>query len=286
MNKGFAAIAIGSAMMLAACGGDDGGNVGQQPDLPPTFSVTDIDVSVTENTTGPVTTVTIDDEDLPVVQVRLEGADGNQFRIDTLGRIFFLQPPDFENPTDTDGNNVYTFTIVAVDGVGNVARLNARVTVTDDATAARYMDTLFGGSEVLANTTMQTDAGGVPVAFHGPTGDMLTTRAMMVVGGDGPASRALADELARRGYVVAATPSLVPEQLLGLARGLQAGGWDALGVDTARIGVTMPGDARASAMMGAAFTGSDIPVHVFAPDRTSARDVAAQFYGRLHAAAR
>ena len=44
------------------------------------------------------------------------GEDKDAFAIGSTGVLSFVSPPDFENPSDADGNNVYTVGIVAADG--------------------------------------------------------------------------------------------------------------------------------------------------------------------------
>ena len=44
------------------------------------------------------------------------GEDRDAFAIGSTGVLSFVSPPDFENPSDADGDNVYTVGIVAADG--------------------------------------------------------------------------------------------------------------------------------------------------------------------------
>ncbi len=44
------------------------------------------------------------------------GEDKDAFAIGSTGVLSFVSPPDFENPSDADGDNVYTVGIVAADG--------------------------------------------------------------------------------------------------------------------------------------------------------------------------
>ena len=61
----------------------------------------------------------VDDEDdrASVKSWRLEGEDKGQFQlIGTVGRtLIFTTQPDYENPADADGDNVYKVTVVAID---------------------------------------------------------------------------------------------------------------------------------------------------------------------------
>ena len=60
----------------------------------------------------------------------LDGADAGDFRISSAGVLTFRSTPDFENPADADGDNVYEVTIEAADGT-YTAMHNVTVTVTD-----------------------------------------------------------------------------------------------------------------------------------------------------------
>ena len=64
----------------------------------------------------------VDDEDgrASVKSWRLEGEDAGQFQlIGTVGRtLVFTTQPDYENPADADGDNVYKVTVVAIDNGG------------------------------------------------------------------------------------------------------------------------------------------------------------------------
>ena len=60
----------------------------------------------------------------------LSGDDRGDFRISSAGVLTFRSTPDFENPADADGDNVYEVTIEARDGT-YTAMLNVTVTVTD-----------------------------------------------------------------------------------------------------------------------------------------------------------
>ena len=61
----------------------------------------------------------------------LSGTDRGAFEISETGVLSFIDPPDYENPTDSGNNNVYEVTVEAGDGDGNTARLEVTVTVTN-----------------------------------------------------------------------------------------------------------------------------------------------------------
>ena len=88
-------------------------------------------INVVENSLA-VTTIAATDPDGPVaLTYRIAGgADAALFQIDANGVLGFKTAPDFEDPLDTDRNNVYDVTIEASDGV-NTDTQALTVTVTD-----------------------------------------------------------------------------------------------------------------------------------------------------------
>jgi hypothetical protein len=97
----------------------------------PVFTSADA-ASVTENTTA-VMTVTATDADIPSQPVTFSiagGADQSKFAITSDGMLSFLAPPDFEQPTDANGDNLYVVIVEASDG--SLTNLQAiLVTVTN-----------------------------------------------------------------------------------------------------------------------------------------------------------
>jgi hypothetical protein len=122
---------------LSACGGDGGaGGIGggtQPPpamNRPPAFTSA-ATVNAPENGTGTIYTAIATDPDGNVVTFSLSGgADRAAFAITAAGALSFVQPPDFEAPTDADQNNVYLVQVAASDGVTS-ATLDLAVTVTN-----------------------------------------------------------------------------------------------------------------------------------------------------------
>ncbi|MEO0771180.1 MAG: sialate O-acetylesterase, partial [Cyanobacteria bacterium J06649_4] len=75
----------------------------------------------------------------------LNGPDASRFRVGGAAKLRFKQAPDFEDPTDADGNNVYAFNIVARDSAGNTTTQATTVTVTNEVSVY-----LFGGQSNMA----------------------------------------------------------------------------------------------------------------------------------------
>lgn len=89
-------------------------------------------IDVPENSTV-VTIVTASDSDADNLSYSLSGgADAAQFAIDSsTGVLSFLSAPDFEAPTDADGDNVYEVTVQVSDGTGGSDSQALSVSITD-----------------------------------------------------------------------------------------------------------------------------------------------------------
>ena len=66
-----------------------------------------------------VTTIQASDADNDNITYKLaSNADEALFQINTnSGKLAFIKPPDFENPLDSNGDNIYNVTVIASDGV-------------------------------------------------------------------------------------------------------------------------------------------------------------------------
>ena len=90
------------------------------------------DVPVSENVTGPIADIDAVDPDDDPVTFSLAGPDADDFSIDpTNGELSFVGSPDFENPTDADGDNTYDVQVVATDPGGLTDVEDVSVTVAD-----------------------------------------------------------------------------------------------------------------------------------------------------------
>ena len=86
--------------------------------------------TVMENTTA-VMTVSATDADLPAQTVTLSiagGADQSRFTL-AAGQLAFIAPPDFESPTDADGDSIYEVVVQADDGSGRTTVQTILITV-------------------------------------------------------------------------------------------------------------------------------------------------------------
>ena len=138
-------------------------------DSPPTLSG-DTTPLYAENGTGPVATYTATDPENNQIAWRLSGSDGADFSI-IRGVLTFNAGPDYEDPSDSDRDNVYNVTVEASDGA-NTVTLAVTVTVTNVNEPPR-----FAGSSTARSASDGTGAGeniGVPVEAADPEGDALT----------------------------------------------------------------------------------------------------------------
>ncbi|MFT3754844.1 MAG: cadherin repeat domain-containing protein [Pseudoxanthomonas sp.] len=126
-------------------GGDDGGNSGNggtgsggggtpaPANQPPVFTSATT-ASVAENSTGAFYTAKATDANNDALTYSISGgADRARFSITSGGALSFVASPDYEAPTDSDGNNVYLVELSVSDGKGGSATLSLSVTVTDVA---------------------------------------------------------------------------------------------------------------------------------------------------------
>ena len=120
-------------------------------------------VNMDENSTTAVS-LTLSDPDLsdiPLVDDHtfsiLSGADMDFFAIDTdTGVVSFLVAPDFENPQDSDTDNVYEVTVQAIDS-GNLTDTQAlSITVDDINDAPTFTTTTTAYTPQENQTTVAT----------------------------------------------------------------------------------------------------------------------------------
>ena len=86
--------------------------------------------SYDENTTGNVADYNARDEEGSTISWSLTGTDGGDFALSTDGIVTFKNTPNFEDPEDSDPDNVFTFNVVASDSV-KANSVAVTVTVAD-----------------------------------------------------------------------------------------------------------------------------------------------------------
>ncbi len=96
-------------------------------DTPPVFNPP-TNASINENETE---AIALNVEDDTALTFTLSGADESLFDIDSNGLVTFKTAPDYENPSDSDGDNVYNFTVTAKDEAGYETSQDITITVLD-----------------------------------------------------------------------------------------------------------------------------------------------------------
>ena len=106
------------------------------------------------------------DEDSDTLSYSLSGTDAALFTIDpATGVVSFITAPDFENPGDADGDNVYDITVTASDGTNSTDQTVA-ITVTN-VYDLEPLSTLDGTNGFILNGIDAFDRSGRPVSSAG-----------------------------------------------------------------------------------------------------------------------
>ncbi|MEI4508479.1 PQQ-dependent sugar dehydrogenase [Sphingopyxis sp. CCNWLW253] len=146
MGKKFhaAALSVLSGILLSSCG-DGGGDppVVIPPNQPPTLTSA-TSVSTVENATLAFQ-ATATDPDGNTLTFSIGGTDATRFSITASGLLNFLSAPDFDNPADENGDNIYLIQISVSDGRTSVSQPLA-VTVTNSREGI-VVNRIFAGLE-------------------------------------------------------------------------------------------------------------------------------------------
>ena len=97
---------------------------------PPTITGRDA-FSYRENGTSSLYTYRATDPERTAITWSVSGTDVKAFQISEAGTLAFGTPPDFDEPTDAGGDNIYMVTVTATDTDLNAGTFNVTVTVTD-----------------------------------------------------------------------------------------------------------------------------------------------------------
>ena len=116
--------------VLTACGGSGGGSAEpQQTNNAPSLAG-EGSVSISENTTV-VLDVSATDPDGDTLSFTIAGDDADLFNITEDGQLNFDRAPDYEEPSDSNADNVYSLTVTVSDGTNNTS-LEVIAEVTND----------------------------------------------------------------------------------------------------------------------------------------------------------
>ena len=98
----------------------------------PEFAAASASAAFDENAVGVVYTAQATDADAEVLTYSISGADSSLFAIDSAsGALEFTSPPDYEQPADSDSDNIYDLAISATDPVGNQAQQSLTVSINN-----------------------------------------------------------------------------------------------------------------------------------------------------------
>ena len=161
MNTFNRVVLLAISFVIVSCGGGGGGGGGSdyQPPAPPannapTITNSTTSYSVVENQTSAFT-ITATDADGDALTFTIGGSDASLFTVSTSGVVTFNTAPDYESPSDADGNNVYDLMASVSDGSLNDSK-DFTVTVTndtsDDVTTEGYDGTYIGAGPIQGAT--------------------------------------------------------------------------------------------------------------------------------------
>ncbi len=86
--------------------------------------------SYTENSTTTVAVYSATDPEADGITWGIEGTDAARFQMSTAGELSFNSPPDYEDPSDGNKDNIHEVTVTASDG-NLTAKLDVEITVTN-----------------------------------------------------------------------------------------------------------------------------------------------------------
>ncbi|MFM9912173.1 MAG: cadherin domain-containing protein [Methylophilaceae bacterium] len=136
--------------------------------------------SVAENTTAVMTVVASDPDASTTLSYGLSGADAAKFGISAGGVITFLSAPNFEAPTDSNTDNIYSVTVTVSDGAltaskaigATVTNVNEAPVAANDAAAGSANTTLIGN--VFTNDSDEDGDVLTPVLVSLPTNGLVS----------------------------------------------------------------------------------------------------------------
>ena len=169
MNTLNRVVLLVSFFVIASCGGGGGGGGSEDPYTPPTptnsaptITNTVFNISVAENQTSAFT-ISASDSDGDTLTYSLSGTDSALMSVSSSGVVTFNTAPDYENPSDSNSDNIYEVTATVSDGSLTDSE-NFMVTVTndtsDDVTTEGYNGTAVGAGPIQGATVcIEVNAG-------------------------------------------------------------------------------------------------------------------------------
>ena len=160
MNTLNRVVLLTSLFVIASCGGGGGGGGNDYQDPPattntgPEITNTEFNITVQENQTTAFQ-IFARDYDGDTLTYSLSGTDSALMSVSSSGLVTFNTAPDFENPSDSNADNVYMVTVNVSDGTASTSA-DFSVTVTndpsDDVTTEGFNGTLVAAGPVQGAT--------------------------------------------------------------------------------------------------------------------------------------
>ncbi|MDD5395234.1 MAG: cadherin domain-containing protein [Thiothrix sp.] len=127
--------------------------------------------SIAEGGTAVANIAAADPEGAGMTYAITGGADAAKFAIDAGGNLSFLVSPNYESPSDSDGNNVYQVTVSASDGTNTSVKAMA-ITVTNtneapDITSGGEFSMSEGGTAVGTVTAVDPEGDAITFTISG-----------------------------------------------------------------------------------------------------------------------
>ncbi len=129
-----------------------------------------VNLAIDEGSTAVTTATATDAEGQAVTYSIWGGTDAARFSVDAVtGLLTFIGAPDFETPTDADGNNVYSVAVAATDGVNlRIQNFNISIGNVNEAPVI----TSNGGGDVAAVTVSENQLAVTTVTSSDPDGQL------------------------------------------------------------------------------------------------------------------
>ncbi len=138
-------------LILTTCGGGSSSEV----NTPPQFTSGNA-LTFVENGSQPLQ-VTVTDSPRQTLSFSVSGgADAARFTISATGALNFTTVPNFENPADSDGDNVYQLVVTASDGQ-SATNQSLSITVTNSREGISVRRLFTGFNEPVAITAIPND---------------------------------------------------------------------------------------------------------------------------------
>ncbi len=210
-NKRAVTGALGALVfsLLAGCGGGGSTTPSPTPAPPPVNRAPAFTSAATantlENTEASFYQAVATDADGDALSYSIGGgSDASRFRITSGGQLFFLVAPNFDLPSDADGDNVYRVDIVASDGrITTTITLGVTVTNSKEGVAVRRVASGFNSPaaiDAVSDTLLLiAERSGAVYQLNPQTGGRSLLVQVENVGGVGVTAIAAAPDFATTG---------------------------------------------------------------------------------------